>query len=659
LAHDMDFQRPLRIPEHIQLGVAEPATARAGEKGAWVLTFTLAKPVPPRDRAWLYVHGGRHMKNRWPGLQADDESLPGHVSLELPSGERLRPAGAGADGGVFAFEVPAGGLQEGEQLMAHLGGSAGTTAPRLSLANRYFALLAAPREAEPRVPSLTGELRERIVGACLMHIVGGAVTRLVAHAPSHVAPGAELSLLVRPEDENRNVASQEPGPLVVTLDGRELRARRVAVANSACCMLEGIVVPDEGVCRLRVEDTARGLSAVTNPIRCSAGPASERVWWGMIHGHTEISDGLGSLDHYFGYMRDECRLDFAASGDHDHVYETPDDMWTLTQEEAARYNQPGRFTTFLGYEWAKWRQNGDGDRNVYYLHDHRPMYRSEDGIHPTPPDLFRALRDETAIIIPHHSAEVGNHCDWKDHDPEKERLVEIYSVWGNSERSVHQGNPFPVRPVAVSGDEPPDAGEVAAGFVQRALELGWRVGFTAGGDDHLAHPGDQVVGDKPGWQYPAGLLGVWAAANTREAIWEALWNRRCYGTTGARMVVDFRLNDHPMGAQVSLADDPGLAAARKLAITVHGTDDIRCIEIVRNNRDLHRRGPAGADLAFEWEDPEPLAQVNLPPAPFSTPRPAAGAAASGLAARPFTFYYLRVTQADGEMAWASPIWVIS
>jgi hypothetical protein len=111
------------------------------------------------------------------------------------------------------------------------------------------------------------------------------------------------------------------------------------------------------------------------------------------------------------------------------------------------------------------------------------------------------------------------------------------------------------------------------------------------------------------------------------------------------MVVDFRLNDHPMGAQVSLADDPALAATRKLTITVHGTDDLRCIEIVRNNRDLHRRGPAGADLAFEWEDPEPLAQVNLPPAPFST--------------RPFTFYYLRVTQADGEMAWASPIWVIS
>jgi len=635
------FERPIRIPDDIQLGIADPPVARAGERGSWTGEFILGKDVPANQVLWLQIHGGRNNKGAWRNLQADHESKEGYVALRRASGEKLQPREASDDGGIMAFEVPKEGLKSGERIIMELGGRAGAVAPGLSLPNKFFLLVTASREERLGLHCLAGETLNCIAGACLMHIVGNNAERLVAYAKSQAVAGQELSLLVRPEDKNGNVASGELGPLVVRLNGRELDARRVPVEDSTCCILEGIVLPTEGVYRLEVEDTSSGLKTITNPIACSKALSDPSVLWGLIHAHTEMSDGCASLDHCYTYMRDKCGLEFGAASDHDHLWETSDDMWRMTQEAAVKYNQPGRFTTFLGYEWAKWRKNGDGDRNVYYLHDRRPMFRSDDGEYPTPKDLFRALKSEAALIIPHHPAEIRNHCDWKDHDPEKERLVEIYSFWGNSERSVNEGNPFPAR---ATDRKKPDSGENPLGFVQRALELGWRVGFTAGSDDHSGHPGDQRThGGKP-WDYKGGLTAVYAEDNTRESIWEALYNRRCYGTTGARMIVNFELDGHPMGSELLVSEHPELASKRKLKVSVHGTDKLKTVEIVRNNKGVYAITRDAPDAAFVWEDTDPLADVNLAPALYS---PA-----------PFTFYYLRVTQADGEMAWSSPMWVL-
>jgi len=633
--------RPLRIPAHVALGESVPPVARAGEKGSWTLHFTLAKDVPPNQELWLYVHGGRHVKPRWPGLQSDDESAEGYVSLVTEAGVRLRSSGADAGRGVFAFAVPEGGLKAGERLIANLGGKAGTTAPRLSMPDSFFLLLTAKAGTTPQPTGLQGGALERIVGACMMDITGNDLRSIRAYAASDAVIGSATSILVRPEDVYGNVSNTGLGRLVVRLNGKEIEAKRTPIANSNCCRLSGITFHREGVYRLEVQDGATGLKALTNPIRCIKVPSS-RLLWGVLHGHTECSDGSRSLDHYYAYMRDECGLDFGAASDHDHPGETTDEMWSLSQQAAVRYNAPGRFTTFLGYEWARWLKNGDGDRNVYYLQDNRPMFRCADNAYPRPSDLFGALARETAMVIPHHPAEAGNFCDWKDHDPVKERLVEIYSVWGSSERSVNQGSPFPVK-----GKDPAtrDSGEVPAGFVQRALELGWRVGFTAGTDNHFAHAGDMVVPEEKPWDYRCGVTAVRASGNTREAIWNAFRNRRCYGTTGARIIADFTVNGHQMGSVLAVSDHKDLSAARKLRVEVHGTAKIKTIEIVRNNKDVHTVTPHAMDAKLEWADTAGLRDVNLAPAEYS--------------AQPFTFYYIRITQEDGEMAWLSPIWIVS
>jgi hypothetical protein len=49
------------------------------------------------------------------------------------------------------------------------------------------------------------------------------------------------------------------------------------------------------------------------------------------------------------------------------------------------------------------------------------------------------------------------------------------------------------------------------------------------------------------------------------------------------------------------------------------------------------------DCETTWSDTTPLDELWLPPAPFWP--------------GPFCFYYVRVLQSDGQMAWASPVWI--
>ncbi len=627
---DESFVRPMRIPSDVTVCMSVPANAKAGANGRWVLHFTLSRSVSAEERLWLCVHGGRNMKNSWSKLQAQDPDSEGYVLFSTAAGLALECEAQSDDAGTFSFKVPDEGLKEGSGIAVRLVNS---VAPRYSQPEKFFLLVTAQPGEEFRPLQLFGDGLKRVVGACMLGITGGGLAEIRAFAPSSTAVGQEFGLLVRPEDTIGNVASSDLGELVVRCDGVVLPAKRVQIGGSRCCRLEGIALPKEGVYHLEVEDVSHGLKAVTNPIICGANGA---LLWGSMHSHTEMSDGTGTLDRYFTEMRDECAIDFGATSDHDKADETPEELWQFSQRAVEKYNEPGRFTVFLGYEWATWRKNGDGDRNVYYLKDHRPIFRSGDDAYPNPAGLLSALKDEDAIVIPHHPAHPGNHNDWKDHDPEKERLVEIYSLWGCSERSVGDGNIYLGAPVENPRGVP---GVNPLGYVQRALAMGWRVGFSANADDHSGHGSDRIVRHKEGRDFTGGLTGVYAKENTREAIWDALRNRRCYATTGDRIIAEFTLNGHPMGSELDASE----CGKRTIKVSVHGTAPIKSIEVVRNNVDAYRIEPCTHDAEFEWTDDAPLAMVNLPAAKFCPV--------------PFTFYYVRVTQEDNQQAWVSPIWI--
>jgi len=212
--------------------------------------------------------------------------------------------------------------------------------------------------------------------------------------------------------------------------------------------------------------------------------------------------------------------------------------------------------------------------------------------------------------------------DWElGHDPEVERLCEVYSIWGNSERPASAGNP---RPIRVHG------GERAGRHVLDALRQGRRYGLIASGDIHDGRPGDELHAlqdDVPFYKmlWPQGLVGVWAPELTREAVFEALRARRAFGATGVRITLRFAVNGVPMGGELYTKD------RTRLTVEAAAAEPIREIAVVRNGEDWRMFRPETTCCRLETEDD----------------------AATGAG----VWYYVRVTCKDGNMAWSSPVWV--
>jgi len=399
--------------------------------------------------------------------------------------------------------------------------------------------------------------------------------------------------------------------------------------HAACKALKGAFAGDEraigtvpgfaftrpGAYTIRVADRASGLDAVTNAIEVLAGPAEHRLYWGDLHSQTFLSDGLRIPEELCHFARHEAFLDIFALSDHAEYL--TDAQWRYFTQVSNGAYQPGRFVTINGFEWSN---SEVGHRNLYYPGAGGPLIRYTDNAGSTLERLYATAAQHGALIVPHHSANATMGVDWDTpHEATHVRLVEVYSIWGNSERPAQEGNPRPIRNYG---------GEMAGRHVLDALDRGFRLGFVGGGDIHDGRPGDDLHRYQPRPEnyknlWRQGLMGVWAKTLTREGIWEALWNRRVYATTNVRVILRFEVCGKPMGMTV--------AAGPRRPIRVHALSEepIARVDIVRNGRDAHVLYPDEHEVDWAVQDTS------------SEP----------------TYYYARLTRADGEMAWSSPVWV--
>lgn len=630
---------PIRINEKVPFETPTPDTVRAGE----YFTMALSTPVP-YDIAPGKILSLTTLYARWMhagfSIQSVDPEKEGYVAANgdgkpLQGTELEEPCSTKA-----SFIVPEQGLKQGQSLNIIIGKKSKSNPGVLCTTTAIKTFLALVLEDEEYGIEFES-YQIKCVSAFPVRITGSSLDTLRVYAPSQVEMNKPFSVCIRPQDRFGNVAPDELIKFSLKFDGKnidhEINSSTKNTANTV--FINTVSIEKPGIHTVTAVCSERGVSGESNPIEVFEAPQDRNIFWGLIHEHTELSDGEGPVDECYANLRYGARMDFGACGDHDHVFETTEEMWKETCRAAREHNEDGAFVALPGYEWAKWRQNGDGDRNVYYFEDDQPMFRSEDGQDENPPKLFNALKDYNALVIPHHTAFTGNFCDFKDHDPEKERLIEIYSVWGSSENSAVQGNPFPVRS---THDQEPKPSEQECGFVQRALALGWRVGFTAGGDMHLSHPGDDIRKGTPPLNYKTGITGVWAKELTRKGIWDALRARRTFATTSTRAVIDFKVNEHCMGEEFVLKDNK---APRTISFRITGCSNIARLDLVRNNKVVFTR--AGLDrkhVRDEWIDTELLDDIALPPAQWCDV--------------PFVFYYLRVLFEDREMAWASPVWIL-
>ena len=344
----------------------------------------------------------------------------------------------------------------------------------------------------------------------------------------------------------------------------------------------------------------------------AAGDARYQLYWGDLHRHTEISgDGGfdGTLWDMYRYALDAAELDFIASTDHYYggsgtigrpVHRGYD--WWRTQKLADAFHVRGKFLPLFGYERSiRWPY---GHRNIINLERgtspfNRTIRREhENEEFPREPEevrLWDHLRGQDAISIPHTIA-AGGGTTFAFNDPAMEPLLEIYQGC----RMSYEADGAP---------RVNSAQRFAAGFAQSALSKGYRIGFIASSDHRSTH---------------ISYAAVYAEGPTREAIFRALQRRHAYAATD-NIVVDVRVGDAIMGDSVTTGDKP------QVQVAVRGTGPIHSIQIIKDNSYVYSVRPGVREVSFAYRD--------------------SGATPGE------SYYYVRVQQEDGQMAWASPIWV--
>jgi hypothetical protein len=324
----------------------------------------------------------------------------------------------------------------------------------------------------------------------------------------------------------------------------------------------------------------------------------------------------------YRYARDVMELDFASTSEHDAPLLTPE-VWTASQNASDSFNDPGKFTTFYGFEWTP-----DLDHYVVLYNDRKGRVFDHDK-YPDYASLLRALESQNVpvLTIPHVSWPFTNHIIWSDSVSRKYRpLGEIYSLWN----SRHLVQP----------DDEPQLFELSADDVwsyQHAWKSGFRIGLIASSDNHLGHPGSN--NHSVYVRHSGGLAVVVAKANDRKEIWNSLNERSTYATTGTQIYLDFTSDGHVMGSEYRTASPPHFSAR------VAGTNRLASVELIKladgKYSTVFKTDPRAETYVLDFTDRE-----------FSA----------------LSMYYLRIRQVDeypnrlyahstAEMAWSSPIWI--
>jgi hypothetical protein len=373
------------------------------------------------------------------------------------------------------------------------------------------------------------------------------VTGVTAFAPSIVTPGEPFEMTVRSEDRLYNRSTGPIPAYELLLDGEP--CDRIPAGDEGLVVLADLRITTPGVHRFTLRSEDGRVRGSSNPIWVRERPPY-RIYWGETHGHNALDDGQGSAEGYFLFGRDDAALDFLSLSLHDLWADASE--WRTLQEVAEAFHEDGRFIPIMASEWTVGPGRG-GHHNVYYRDRSSPLVGAQ--IAPVLKALYEELRRHFApddvLTIPHaHSP-----GDWRQSDPELERLVEITSTHGTFEW-----------------------------FGVRYLENGWRVGFIGSSDNHHEHPGYTETGRTPVHGQIGGLAAVLAQEKTSDAIFDALRARRAYATSSAkRIILDATLDGEPMGGVVA----PG--RERRLHCRVMGTAPIDTIDVVKNGSVVYRR----------------------------------------------------------------------
>lgn len=454
----------------------------------------------------------------------------------------------------------------------------------------------------------------------------GLAVEMLLTAPSEAVLGQPSILHLAVLDRFHNPVASYAGDVDLRIQEGEAGAPARVHLSPGRGWAEVTFVPRRaGVLRINAFEKSRALQATSNPILVLQRKPREQIYWGDVHSHTRFSveDGVGNPASAYAYARYVSGLDFYSMSDHARPPECRivKGVWKGNYAEynalADRFNVAGKFATLHAYEASFYPPYGHVI--VYYRGDAGPLLYPDE---VTLPEAWRDLTPGRALTIPHHTVKMPHPIDWSDaKNPEFRRNIEIYSSHGLSEE-YHPSGPLAFEQSLFTN---PSTSQKTGISAQQAWAEGYRLSTVAGSDNHRAHPG----------QPENGLTAVIAPSLSRVSVFDAMFNRRTYATTGVRIILNFEINQVGMGGIVTV---PGQASIHVRAI---GTDIIDLIDVLRHTdghpgfQIIHQLSPAREQATFAFVDRPPIGKA---------------------------IYYVRIRQRHlvrgrAAMAWSSPIWV--
>jgi hypothetical protein len=153
------------------------------------------------------------------------------------------------------------------------------------------------------------------------------------------------------------------------------------------------------------------------------------------------------------------------------------------------------------------------------------------------------------------------------------------------------------------------------GFWWNALAKGYKLGVQASSDH---------------WSTHISYACLLAENFTREGLLDAIRKRHTYGATD-NIILDFRARSGK--SSYLMGDSFSADAAPQLTVHAIGTGAIKQIDVVKNQKFVYTARPGAKEASFDYTDQD-FGAGDI-------------------------YYYVRVMQEDGQIAWSSPVWVRS
>ena len=363
---------------------------------------------------------------------------------------------------------------------------------------------------------------------------------------------------------------------------------------------------DFGTAYLRAYSIAGGCEPgeVTRAIFTEEFDLDWNLYFGQLHAHTDISDGAGSVEEAFQYASQVDGLDFFAVTDHSDSFDNAD-MGAIDADgadisadwaagkQAAASVTNGDFVGLFGFEMT-WPE----DKQLGHISTfNTPGWQTRDqaDFENVPTALENYYK---ALASVPGSVSQFNHPD---------------TVHGDFERFDHYSPQYDavVSLLEVAGED----GVVDCEYYDLALDKGWHVAPTNNQNNHKGQWGDASE----------ARTVVLAKSLTEEALYAAMKDRRVYATQDSDLAIYYELNGTVMGSIIP--------KSKSAAVTVFLSDPtdeaIGYVEVVTDG---------GAVLVSEYvETPSQVLELS----------------ASG----GHSYYYLRITQPDGDVAVTAPVWM--